>query len=82
MRSSSANPTMRKIPLYKEKEKKLYIRFFEVVLFIVIVCAIYTEFNPFEIFMNADYFWSFIFDDFLPSNFFLGPNIRMLDLLE
>lgn len=68
MRSSSANPTMRKIPLYKEKEKKLYIRFFEVVLFIVIVCAIYTEFNPFEIFMNADYFWSFIFDDFLPPS--------------
>lgn len=62
----SNNPTMRKLPIYRESERKLYVRFFEVVLLIVIVCGIYTEFNPFEIFMNAEYFWSFIVDDFLP----------------
>lgn len=66
MRSKVDNSAVRKIPLCKEKEKRLYIRFFEIILLIVIVCGIYTEFNPFEIFINADYFWSFIFDDFLP----------------
>ena len=68
MRNGKANPAMRKIPLYKESEKQLYFRFFEIVLIIVIVCGIYTKFNPFEIFMNADYFWSFIFEDFLPPS--------------
>lgn len=61
-----SNPVNRKIPLYNKKEKKLYVRFFEVVLIIVLICGIYTKFNPFEIFMNSGYFWSFICDDFLP----------------
>lgn len=68
MRSNPANPAMRKIPLYKEKEKQLYIRFFEIVLLIVVACGIYTRFNPLEIFLNAEYFWSFIFEDFLPPS--------------
>ena len=61
-----SNPVNRKNPLYNKKEKKLYVRFFEVVLIIVLICGIYTKFNPFEIFMNSGYFWSFICDDFLP----------------
>lgn len=62
----NSNPARRKIPLYDSREKRLYQRFFEVVLVIVVICGIYTNFNPFEIFLSADYFWSFIFDDFLP----------------
>lgn len=68
MRNAKENPAMRKIPLYKESEKKLYTRFFEIVLIIVIICEICTKFNPFEIFINVDYFWSFIFEDFLPPS--------------
>lgn len=66
MRKSADNPTSRKLLLYNEKERQLYIRFFTVVLLIVLVCGICTEFNPFKIFYSADYFWSFIFEDFLP----------------
>ena len=61
-----SNPINRTLPLYNPKEKALYTKFFEVVLVIVLICGIYTKFNPFEIFMNSGYFWSFIFDDFLP----------------
>lgn len=68
MHSFYTNPVNRKIPLYDDKEKKLYIRFSEIVLLIVILCGIYTKFNPFTIFMNAEYFWSFIFEDFLPPS--------------
>ena len=66
MRAKVSNPLVRKIPLYREKEKQLYIKFIQVVLIIVVLCEVYTRFNPFEIFINADYFWSFILDDFLP----------------
>lgn len=62
----NSNPVNRKIPLYDSREKKLYDRFFGIVLIVVIICGISTRFNPFEIFMNSDYFWSFITDDFLP----------------
>lgn len=50
MLKAPANPNLKKIPLYKQTEKQLYMRFFEIVLIIVIVCGIYTKFNPFEIF--------------------------------
>lgn len=60
------NPMKRKIPLCDSREKKMYDRFFGIVLIIVVICEINTKFNPFEIFLNADYFWSFILDDFLP----------------
>ena len=63
--SKRSNPINRTLPLYNPKEKALYTKFFEIVLVIVIVCGIYTKFNPFEIFMNSGYFWSFILDDFL-----------------
>ena len=68
MLKAPANPNLKKIPLYKQSEKQLYMRFFEIVLIIVIVCGIYTQFNPFEIFLNAEYFWSFIVEDFLPPS--------------
>lgn len=68
MRSRNANPVTRKIPVYSKNEKKLYMRFTEIVLFIVCICVIYTKFNPFEIFINADNFWKFIFEDFMPPS--------------
>lgn len=66
MHNRHGNPTLRRIPLYKEKEKQLYFHFFEIVLLIVLVCGIYTRFNPFEIFLNGQYFWSFLAEDFFP----------------
>ena len=60
------NPKDRHLSVYNTKEKQIYERFITIVVILVVVCLVYTDFSLMELFENGHYFWEFITVDFWP----------------
>lgn len=57
---------MKKIPLAASKQKNMVVGFLAVAAILFILTSLYTEFHVLTLVKNADAFWSFIINDFLP----------------